>query len=72
MRRADNLNHSYVPIVMKSESLHLLELSEPAQVSTGTVLPSLYLLLGLQNPYSKPQSICLSVRRACNMNLLKY
>jgi len=30
MRRADNLNHFHVPIVMKSESLHLLELSEPA------------------------------------------
>jgi len=65
MRRADKLNHSYVPIVTKSESLHLLELSEPAQVCTGIVLPSLYLLLGLQNPNSNLSlSVCLYEGRA--------
>ena len=43
MRRADNLCHLHVPIVLKSGSLNLLEPSGPVQACNETVY--LYLLL---------------------------
>jgi len=39
VRRADNLYHLHVPIVMKSGSLKLLELSGPVQVCNRIDLP---------------------------------
>jgi len=39
VRRANNLNHFHVPIVLKSGSLKLLEPSGPLQACYGIALP---------------------------------
>jgi uncharacterized membrane protein YgdD (TMEM256/DUF423 family) len=39
MRRTDNPSHLHVPIVLKSGSLILLELSGPPQACNGIALP---------------------------------